>query len=198
MKTWNMFVFGAFVFCAVAFGSSPLYAGELVMADFNTGDKPNNLGGDFGSWDKDPNDETQSCEISFAEDDALGEKSGYSLRLDYDVDSPNPAYNGFWMKLNGLDRAGYDTLSFYIRGDGDAGFTNRVKVELKDLSNIPSAYLVSGVTNTWQKISIPLEKFRKVKDWANLNEFVVVFDDVNSRPKEGTIYIDQVELTKAS
>ena len=38
---------------------------ELVILDFDTGDKPNNIGGDFGAWDKDPNDETQWCEISF-------------------------------------------------------------------------------------------------------------------------------------
>ena len=168
-----------------------------MIADFDTGDKPSNLGGDFGAWDKDPDDEAQGCEVSFSEDDALGDKAGYSLRLDYDVDSPNPAYNGFWMKLNGTDATGYDTMSFHIRGDKESGFTSRVKVELKDMSNVPSAYVVSGITDTWQKVSVPFSKFRKVSDWASLIEFVVVFDDVNSRPKTGTIYIDQVEFTKS-
>ncbi len=179
---------------------TPLYAEnagkELVVADFDTGDKPNNLGGDFGAWDKDPNDESQGCQMSFAEDDAIGDKAGYSIRLDYDVDSPNPAYNGFWMKMNGADVTPYNTLTFYIKGDAEAGFTKRVKLELKDKSNKPSAYIVSGVTEKWQKVSIPLNKFRRIEDWKSLNELVFVFDDINSNPKVGSIQVDQVSFSR--
>ncbi len=178
-------------------GNAPATASgsELVVADFNTGDKPNNIGGDFGSWDKDPNDETQVSQMSFESDDALGDKMGYSIRLDYDVDSPNPAYNGFWMKLNDLDATAYNTVNFYIKGDAKAGFTKRVKIELKDSSKQPSPYILSGVTDTWQKFSIPFEKFRRVKNWDALSEFVVVFDDINSNPKAGTIFIDNVTFS---
>ena len=170
--------------------------GELVVADFNTGDKPNNLGGDFGTWDANPNDDTQEVKMAFVEDDAAGDKYGYAVRLDYDVDSPNPAYNGLWMKLAGQDGTAFNTLNFWVKGDKDKGFSPRVKVELKDSSNKPSPYIVSGITGEWQKFSIPFEKFRKVEDWKSLNEFVVVFDDVNSNPKTGAIIIDNVTLTK--
>jgi hypothetical protein len=170
--------------------------GELVVADFNTGDKPNNIGGDFGSWDKDPNDETQFSQMAFEPDDAMGDPAGYSVRLDYDVDSPNPAYNGFWMKLNGEDGTPYNTLSFYVKGDVEKGFTKRLKMELKDMSNVASPYLVTGITDQWQQVKISFEKFRKVSDWSAMNEFVVVFDDINSNPKAGTIYLDQVTLLK--
>jgi len=170
--------------------------GELVIADFNTGDKPNNIGGDFGSWDKDPEDDTQGTHIAFEPDDALGDANGYALRLEYDVDSPNPAYNGFWMKLVGEDLSKYNTLNFYIKGDVKSGFTKRVKLELKDQSNKPSPYIISGVTDQWQKFSIPFEKFKRVADWTSMNEFVVVFDDINSRPKSGTIYLDSVTVSK--
>jgi len=171
-------------------------ANELVIADYDTGDKPNNIGGDFGAWDKDPNDETQGSQISFEPDDALGDPAGYSIRLDYDVDSPNPAYNGFWMKLNGEDASKYNTLSFYLRGDSNMGFTKRVKVELKDMSNRPSPYIVSGVSDQWKRFSIPFEKFRRIKDWTSLNEFVIVFDDINSNPKAGTLYLDHVVFSR--
>ncbi len=169
---------------------------ELVIADFDTGDKPNNIGGDFGAWDKDPNDDTQSTQMSFEPDDAKGDPAGYAIRLDYDVDSPNPAYNGFWMKLNGEDATPYNTINFFIKGDGKAGFTKRVKIELKDMTNKPSPYIVSGITDKWQKVSIPFEKFRRITDWKSLNEFVIVFDDINSNPKTGTIFVDQVTLSK--
>ena len=165
---------------------------EFIVADFDTGDKPNNIGGDFGTWDKDPNDETQSSQMAFEADDALGTPAGYSIRLDYDVDSPNPAYNGFWMKLNGEDATPYNTLTFYMRCDATNGFSKRVKIELKDMSNKPSPYIVTGLTEKWQKFSIPFEKFRRVTDWTSMNEFVVVFDDINSNPKTGTIFVDHV------
>jgi len=171
-------------------------AEELVVSDFDTGDKPNNIGGDFGGWDKDPNDETQGTQMSFEPDDALGDPAGYAIRLDYDVDSPNPAYNGFWMKMNGEDAAKYNTLNFYIKGDAANGFTKRMKIELKDMTNKPSPYIVSGITEQWQKISIPFEKFRRITDWSAMNEFVVVFDDINSNPKKGTVLIDHITLSK--
>ncbi len=169
---------------------------ELVIADFDTGDKPNNIGGDFGGWDKDPNDESQGTQMSFDTDDSQGDASGYAIRLDYDVDSPNPAYNGFWMKLNGEDATAYNTLNFYVKGDAKTGYTKRFKIELKDMTNKPSAYIVSGVTDQWQKISIPFEKFRRIENWNSLNELVFVFDDINSSPKTGSILIDQITFSK--
>ncbi|OGW79290.1 MAG: hypothetical protein A2Z83_09060 [Omnitrophica bacterium GWA2_52_8] len=169
---------------------------QLVLADFNSGDKPNNVGGDFGSWDKDPEDDTQGTQMAFEPDDALANPAGYSIRLDYDVDSANPAYNGFWMKLGGEDARDFNTLTFYIKGDIEKGFTKRVKVELKDQSGKPSPYVVANVTGEWQKVSIPFEKFRRVSDWSRINEFVVVFDDMNSRPKTGSLLIDQVTFSK--
>jgi len=198
MKT--MHVVGIVLALALAvmmpFGSCAVAGDELVILDFDTGDKPNNLGGDFGAWDKDPNDETQWCEISFEYgDDAKGLEDGYSLRLSYDVDSPNPAYNGFWTKLEGEDFSGYNTLNLYIKGDAEKGFTKRLKVELKDYQKT-AAYIISGITDSWQKFSIPFEKFRAISDWSSMNEFVVVFDDINSNPKSGSILIDDVSVSQ--
>jgi hypothetical protein len=201
MKKFNICLTLALVaLMVVGFGVATYAAApktsELVIADFDTGDKPNNIGGDFGGWDKDPNDESQGTQMSFDTDDSQGDAAGYSIRLDYDVDSPNPAYNGFWMKLNGEDATAYNTLNFFVKGDAKAGYTKRFKIELKDMTNKPSAYIVSGVTDQWQKISIPFEKFRRIENWNALNEFVIVFDDINSSPKTGSMLIDQITLSK--
>jgi len=198
MKNFKNLMFLAFALALIAGAFSPvaLAANELVVADFDSGDKPNNLGGDFGSWNKDPNDDTQTASMSFEADDALGNAAGYALKLDYDVDSPNPAYNGLWMKFNGQNGTEYNTLNFYVRGEGLNNYTKRIKLEVKDMNNRPSPYIVSGITETWQKISIPFEKFRRIQDWSALNEFVIVFDDINSNPKQGTILIDQITLSK--
>lgn len=196
VKISSLFLVLAFVLSlSVVLPSGAFAAKELVVADYDTGDKPNNIGGDFGGWDKDPNDDTQGTQMSFEPDDAMGDPAGYSIRLDYDVDSPNPAYNGFWMKLNGEDGTAYNTLNFYVKGDAGAGFTKRLKLELKDMTNKPSPYIVTGITEQWKKISIPFEKFRRITDWKSLNELVFVFDDINSSPKTGTIFIDHVSLS---
>jgi len=200
MKHTNRGLFGLIammLILSMSFVATPAFAAqELVIADFDTGDKPNNIGGDFGAWDKDPNDDTQGTQLSFEPEDALGDPAGYSVRLDYDVESPNPAYNGFWMKLNGEDATPYNTLSFFLRGDAGAGYTKRVKIELKDMTNKPSPYIVTGVSEEWTKVSIPFEKFRRITEWGSLNEFVIVFDDINSNPKTGTIFIDHITLSK--
>jgi hypothetical protein len=168
------------------------WAEQLVVADFDTGDKPNNLGGDFGAWARDPDDDTQFAEATFVEDDALGDPSGFAMRLDYDVDSPNAAYGGFWMKLSGLDVRDYNTLSFYVQGDVKAGYTRRVKIELKDYKGKTSAYVLEEITEEWQRVHIPFSKFREIDDWGRLNELVIVFDDTLSDPKVGAIYVDQI------
>ncbi|MFC1809224.1 carbohydrate binding domain-containing protein [Candidatus Omnitrophota bacterium] len=171
----------------------------LMVLDFDSGNKPNNLGGDLGAWDKDPADETQTCAIIFeAGDDALGNENGYSLRLTYDVDSPNPAYNGFWTKLEGEDLSNYSVLNFYIKGDATQGFTTKLKIEIKDFQNRVARYLLSGITAEWQKVSIPFEKIPGMNrlDTTSMNELVIVFDDVNCSPKSGSILLDQVYISK--
>lgn len=162
----------------------------IVVDDFDTGSKPNKLGGDLGAWDKDPDDKTQGCVMSYDATTKRGE-SGYSVRLDYDVESPNPAYNGFWMKLGNLDASKYKNLVMYVKGDGEKGFTQKFKVELKS-SQGSGTYLVDGVTDNWQKIVMPLEKFAGLGDRSALTEMVIVFDDTTSTEKFGSINIDDI------
>jgi len=165
-------------------------AAILKVADFDSGEKPNNLGGDLGAWNKDPTDLTQMCTDSFSSEVKCGDK-GYSLKLAYDVDSPNPAYNGFWTKLQNQNLKDYKELVFFVKGDGEKGFTPRFKVELKNPTQVAS-FLVTGVTSEWQKVVIPFQKFKAITDWNQMTEFVIVFDDLTSNPKEGVIYVDDV------
>lgn len=174
---------------------SPVSAQDkfIVVADFNKQINSSNIGSDFGTWDKDRNDATQGCRMTFVKDDALGSKDGMSVRLDYDVDSPNPAYNGFWLKLDSVEVSNYDTLTFYIKGDSAVGFTSKIKVEIKDKKGGKDTHVVEGIAQKWQKISIPLKFDRSIK--KPLSEFTIVFDDINSRPKRGAILLDEIEFT---
>ncbi len=107
------------------------------------------------------------------------------------MDSPYPASNGFWMKLQGIDIKKYKKLSFYVKGDKERGFTNQIKIELKNGGEV-GKYLLHGVTDEWQRVVIPLKDFVGINTWTEMTEFVVVFDDVRATEKVGTIYLDEI------
>jgi len=168
---------------------------ELVIADFDTGEKPNNIGGNFGTWDKEPSDFSQSCQEAFDSVNRYG-SNGFSIKLHYDVDSPNPAYNGFWMFLQNTDAAGYGNLAFWVKGDPDKGYTTVFKIELKNSINQIGRYYVNNVTDQWQEIIIPLNQFKGMTDFSSLMEFVIVFEDRVVSNKDGIIYIDNIRFAK--
>ncbi len=169
----------------------------LLTADFNSGSKPNNLGGDFGCWNKDPNDKSQGCNMRFNSSIKNGD-DGFSLQLDYDVDSPNQAFDGFWMKLQNQNISRYDRMVFWVKGDETAGFSRSLKLELKNAKGEVGRYTLSSkITKDWQKITIPVKQFEGLTDLSSMTEFVIVFEDKNNTDKKaGTIYIDDVQFVK--
>jgi hypothetical protein len=173
----------------------PAVAEEVVIADFDSGEKPNNLGGNFGAWNKDPSDATQWCKENFDNATKHGDK-GFSMKLDYSVQSTNPAYNGFWMMLPNFDASKYDNLIFWVKGDPKEGFTTVFKVELKNNSKQVGRFYVSNVGDQWQQISIPLSEFKGLGDRSNMTELVIVFEDRMASNKKGTIYLDDFKFTK--
>ena len=179
-----------------SFAASKSSSGELMIADFNTGDKPSNIGGDFGAWNKDPADFTQGCTESFDSANRHGD-SGFAMKLEYSVDSKNPAYNGFWMALPNIDASGYDNLALWVKGDAKAGYTTVFKVELKNAGKQVGRYYITNVTDQWQEVVVPLAEFKGLTDTSNLSELVVVFEDRIASNKKGVIYIDDVRFTKS-
>jgi hypothetical protein len=167
----------------------------LLVADFDTGEKPSNLGGNFGAWNRDPSDPTQWCKENFDNVTRHGEK-GFSMKLSYCVDSPNPAYNGFWLMLPNFDASKYDSLNMWVKGDAQAGYTTVFKIELKNAARQTGRYYVSNVTDQWQRISVPLSDFKGLADKTSLTELVIVFEDRMATVKKGTIYIDDISFSK--
>jgi hypothetical protein len=174
---------------------APKYSEEIIAANFDSGEKPNNLGGNFGAWNKDPSDLTQWCKEGFDNVTRHGD-TGFAMRLDYSVDSPNPAYNGFWMTLPNFDATKYDALNLWVKGDSKAGYTTVFKIELKSSNKQAGRYYVSNVGDQWQEISIPLSEFKGLIDRSSLTEFVVVFEDRMASNKKGVLYIDDIRFVK--
>lgn len=193
-----MFVAVAIIMVAgvsIAADAKEAAGNEFLIADFNTGEKPNNIGGDFGAWSKDPTDFTQGCSEAFDSVNRRG-TTGFSMKLDYSVDSKNPAYNGFWMFLQNFDASKYDNLAMWVKGDGKLGYTTVFKVELKNGSKQIGRYYVTNITDSWQDIVIPLKDFKGITDFSNLSELVIVFEDRIASNKKGVIYLDDVRFTK--
>lgn len=171
--------------------------GDYLVSGFNDGTLVNTLGETWEVWLKDSGDDpTQTCKISVVEGDALNYPDGKSMKLEYDVDSENPAYNGARVALKDFDASGYGFLNIYVKGDSQAGFTSKLKIEVIGPTHRPSPYILEGINVEWQKFTIPLTEFWVVNDWTKLYQFVVVFDDMNSNPKAGTIYVDEISFTK--
>lgn len=179
-------------------------AERLVIDHFDDGALPNALGGDYGTWNRYPEDVLQGCQERVDAVNALGGK-GYALRIDYDVDSPHPAYCGFWSRLPHLDLRLHQRLTLSLKGDATAGYTTQVKVELKGERLEPSPdggepqtvqevgqYLLTGITDQWQPFPIPLEAFEGLSDRSRLTELVMLFDDMTSTKKTGVLYLDEI------
>jgi len=169
--------------------------GPLVIADFDSGKKPANIGGDFGSWNYAPNDETQGCWDWFETVNYDG-KDGYSISLEYDVQSPNPAFCGFWLKLKNINVDSYDVMSFWLKGNEVTGFTGQFKVELRSKRGSRAVYTVTGIDENWQEFRIPFKQTRAIGDWSSLQEFTIVFDDILATKRVGKIFFDQLVFRK--
>ncbi|MDO8525223.1 MAG: CIA30 family protein [Candidatus Omnitrophota bacterium] len=181
---------------AMALEKAPVVPGsELVVADFDSGEKPNNIGGDFGAWSKDPTDFSQGCTESFDSVNRDGSK-GFGMKLEYSVESKNPAYNGFWMFLQNLDASKYDNVAIKVKGDAKIGYTTVFKVELKNAAKQVGRYYVTNITDQWQDVVIPLKDFKGITDFSNLTEFVIVFEDRIASNKKGVVYVDDLRFTK--
>ena len=173
----------------------PDHTGRLIVADFNHSGWLTNLGDPFGGWDHDPDDHTQFCRIRLVDEPRIGAE-GFSLRMDYDVDSPNPAFNGFWMKLPSLELRAFRTLSFDLKGDAEHGYPKRLKLELKGRRGVAS-FILNDIRPDWVRVRIPLYAFRGIEKIRSATEFVVVFDDQTVTQLTGTIYLDEVAFESA-
>jgi len=156
------------------------------------------LGGAIGEWTKDEYDDTQGCELDFVERPRLGKSEGYSMQISYDVDSPNQAYNGIWIKLAGADASLYNYLVMYLKAPNYPPYgTDTLKLELKNKSGESGVFYIKRIPRgAWREYKIPLKKFKGLKDFSNLKELIFVFEDNKATPKEGLVFLEHLYFTK--
>jgi hypothetical protein len=186
--------FAFFLFRSIKDGSlaklsEPPKKADLLICDFEKYLKSNNLGLEIGTWDKDPSDKTQSCKSALSRP-GYNKKSG-CMKITYDVDSPEYAFNGYYVKLGNLDATEYKSITFWAKGD-----PKKFKIELKNSISESSSVYVSAIPDKWQKIELPFSAFKGLTNISKLTEFVIVFEDIKTTPKTGILYLDDIALSK--
>jgi hypothetical protein len=171
-----------------------LREGKMLVNDFNKKENFNNLDGPFGSWNVFYSDPNQHCKDEFSATERLGD-TGFGLKLDYDVDSPYSAYNGFFTNLMNTDISEYKYLVLSVKGDANIGFTEKINLELKNQRQI-GRYTIQGVSGEWKQFVIPLNRFVGITSFKDMKELVIVFSDLNATKKTGVVYIDDIYFTK--
>jgi len=175
----------------------------FTIADFNSGDMTNNLHAEMGTWETDPEDKSQSIEASLDKSIKVG-RSGYSLKLDYNVGSKKNVANGFWMQLRSFDASPYDHFEFYVKSDSAKGCTSIFRIEFKKSQKdsdgleetAKGSFIIKGVTGEWQKISVPLNVMNGITDWSGMGEFVITFEKRRVDNPKGTLYFDDLAFVK--
>ncbi len=165
-------------------GSRPV----LQIVDFEDAESTQNI----GAWTHNILDPDQGLKIEMQQD--AGKMK--VLRLDYDVDSPNPAMVGFWVNLRNQDLRGFDTLHVSLKtGEGER-FSGNIAFQFTDANNHKAPYLVSNIPPEWKEFQVPLKKFNRISDWSEIKEFEIVIDDINAKPKEGIFLVNEIYVSK--
>ncbi|MDP8233584.1 MAG: glucan biosynthesis protein [Candidatus Saelkia tenebricola] len=111
------------------------------------------------------------------------------LQLSYDISFGG--YGGYYLKLPKQDLSEVGELSFYVKGDSEEGFTESFKIEFKNPdSQEIGQYVVAGVTDEWQRVTIDLNEVEKISDWSSIDEIVIVLDKSVITEKQGRLYFD--------
>jgi hypothetical protein len=164
-------------------------ATRVVVDDFAGADvATNRLGARNRAWTRDAADDTVT--VTLRREERTGH--GGCLRIDYDVESENPAYGGIELGLADTSIAGCDTLVLSMRG-GPA----RLKMEVHGRGGGGARYVEREKTDDWTRVEIPLIRFGgMITDWAEMDRLVLVFEDGASKPRVGTLWIDDVAFER--
>ncbi len=174
---------------AQAKGPAPVPVDDFEDATENQ----NAAGGRNSTWTRDKDDATVTVKLSECPG-AEADRPGRCLRVDYDVDSPNPAFGGLNFDLEGADASGCDALVFWTRGT-----PARCKVELHGAGGSGSTYLQNIDPGKWTRHEVPLRDFGgMITDWRKLSRLVFVIEDGVARPKTGALWLDDITFVKAS
>lgn len=148
----------------------------------------NALGTYQGSWAKRPS----YTLLSKSPTVRRGNK-GRSLVIDYYKDG---GWCGYYTLLAGIDVSGFNTLSFWVKGETggeqfDIGLADQKMQELEiDAVYVGSVnhFLPKGVTPEWQEVKVPLTKIAAEVELQSMGSFVLSF----RYEGKGRVYLEDI------
>lgn len=180
-----------------------------ILDDFNDNNDTNYWDGGMGTMEASPGND--SISRSF---DTAGAFSGRSLKLAYNLNSASD-WNGYFLLLNnsiGVTKnlSGYRHLSFWVKGS--VGGVEHLKIGLENTSAPAGGrnraglyvndYLDGGITNDWQKVSIPVAAFANLDGLTNAKTLTFVFErsyaDAMGYSRTATVLIDDIRFSGVS
>ena len=183
-----------------------LQANRVVLVDdFDDQDWQTRLGGEEGAGEEFPG----GCVPGHVTGEKAFGRAGASLALDYDV-TLKGSFSYFWMKLGSGAPFNFSEiryLSFWMKPEGVAeGVRLEFSVEFHEDTNgdgrytlgtdtadrvLASGFVVSRGDGDWQKVVIPLGRFRKIRHWDRILELSFIFEN-RWRIGKGKLLVDEV------
>ncbi|MGX2041126.1 glucoamylase family protein [Methylocaldum sp. MU1018] len=179
---------------------------ELRLADFDGKTDEAALSGDWKILA-----ERQPAGVAFRlDEDRANAASGRSLHVSYALPLPTDSVDlpetggefGASLDLKGLDAADYDHLSFWVKGDPAEGFNPEFEVQFRRPDSAGNgmkevgSFMVSGITDRWKRVIIPLNYMIGIKDWRQLSAFVISLPPREMRVRKGAYWVDDIALIK--
>jgi Putative glucoamylase len=104
------------------------------------------------------------------------------------------------LSLPDVDARAYDALVFWIKGDAALGFATELEVGF--LRPHPAllgmfqagSFRVSGVTDRWQRMVIPLRLMPGLDEWTHLRAFFLSIHPRASPTPRGAYFLDEIML----
>lgn len=190
----SLLFLGIAVFCC-----PPASAKDLMIAGFESGDT-SDISTRIGTWSSNPLDSSQGTTMEIIPLYGVMGKTTqeeHVIKITYDVATTGPAFNGVYIKLKDMDLTPYKRISMLIKGDPGKGFTTKFKIELKNEKGQRATCVIDGITDDWQELSIPLQKFKaagSLRGLSGMSEMDITFDDMTVDSKNGVLYIDEIKL----
>jgi hypothetical protein len=116
------------------------------------------------------------------------------VRMEYDFNNAGTPEKSFSLSIPSMDIAKYSKLHFAIRAR-EEGTPGIVKIVLRNKKNETAYFYVKNVGLSWQNVDIPLETFKDISDWTNLNEVSFVLESWNVEKNKGMVLIEDISFS---
>lgn len=104
-----------------------------------------------------------------------------------DNDLFNLVYNGIRISYRNQDAGHYGNITFFAKGYAKKDYPTVFRMELTNGTGKVGKYYPVGITDSWQKFSIPLKEFSRIIDLDIVTEITLYMDNVIDT--DGVTYI---------